>query len=101
MAGEVQALVEKLAKVRGEIGVCKMKLARAEEAERKLLEQILDMSIAEDKDGDRQVTHLEMALPIGPDVAVLKINEDWWDFRQDCRHQAIDVTFVPCAPQGL
>jgi hypothetical protein len=101
MAGEVQALVEKLAKVRGEIGVWKMKLAQAEETERQLLIQILDMSMSEDDAGVPKVMNMEMALSIGSDVAILKIDEDWWDFSAANRHKAIDVNFVPCAPQGL
>ncbi|MDO9584380.1 MAG: hypothetical protein Q7J24_14915 [Desulfomicrobium sp.] len=104
MAGKVQDLVKAVDKARSEIVVTKTRLAKAEETERELLRQILELCTDEDsalyslwgKPGD-----FEAALVIGSDVAVVEITEDWWDTAAERRHESVSVKFVPCAPQGL
>lgn len=104
MAGKVQDSIKALDKVRSEIAVTKIRLAKAEETERELLRQILGLCTDEEgafyslwnKPGD-----FETALVIGSDVAVVEITEDWWDTAAERRHESVSVKFVPCAPQGL
>lgn len=106
MASKVQASIKALDKVRSEIAVTKVRLAKAEEAERELLRQILGLCTDEESalydlwnkpaGGD-----FEAALVIGSDVAVVEITEDWWDGPVERRHESVSVKFVPCAPQGL
>ena len=98
MAGEVRGLILRLDKTRGAIALHKTKLAHAEEFERKLLEEILDACVGtETKEG--KVSGTEVAMQIGEDVAIVRWRADFYQYPH--KSNAIDVTFVPCAPQGL
>lgn len=106
MAGKIEGMVQDLAKVRGEIAVAKLRLAQAEETERELLRQILELVMDESDhmeslwsrqaDGD-----FEAALVIGQDVAVVKIEEEYFERPALSRHEAVKVGFIPLVQQAL
>lgn len=105
MAAELKVLVEDLAKVRGQIGVAKTRLLKAEWRERELLQQILEMAIAENDEmeslWDRHQAGMsgdfKLALVIGQDVAVVKIEDEYFERSQADRYRAVDVAFIPLA----
>jgi hypothetical protein len=106
MAGKIEGMVKDLAKVRGEIAVTKMRLAQAEETERELLRQILGLVTDESDDMEslwsRQAAgDFEAALVIDQDVAVVKIEEEYFERPALNRHEAVNVSFVPMVQQGL
>lgn len=104
MAKSLKDSIRALDKVRGEIAVTKMRLQQAEEKERELLRQIVDLCTDEEggvinswpKSGN-----FETAVMIGPDAAVVEIVENWWELPVERRHESVSVKFKPCAPQGL
>lgn len=100
MAGEVRQLIVQVEKTRGEIAMHKMKLAHAEDVERKLLEEILDACVG-DEANEGKIDGTEMAMELGGDVAIVRWRDDYYEYDRERRYKAIDVTFVPCAPQGL
>ena len=108
MAAKIEALIQDLAKVRGEIAFTKMRLAQAEETERELLRQILGLVTEENEDGESLWSQqmpssgdFEMAHVIGQDVAVLKIQEEYHDRSAARLHEAVNVEFIPLAQQAL
>lgn len=106
MAGKIEGMVKDLAKVRGEIAVTKMRLAQAEEKERELLRQILALVTDESDDMEslwsRQAGgDFEAALVIDQDIAVVKIEEDYYDRPGHRRHEAVNVGFIPLVQQAL
>ena len=104
MASKVQDSIKALDKARSEIAVTKIRLAKAEETERELLRQIVDLCT--DETGDLinlwlKPGNFETAVVIGSDAAVVEIVEDWWELPVERRHESVSVKLVPCAPQGL
>ncbi len=43
----------------------------------------------------------EVAMKIDQDVAVVKIEEDYFERSASRIHEAVDIGFIPLAPQGL
>ena len=106
MAGKIEVMVKEVAKVRGEIAVAKMRLAQGEEKERELLRQILELVTDESDEmeslWDRQVAgDFEAALVIDQDIAVVKIEGDYFERPALSRHEAVNVGFIPLVQQAL
>lgn len=106
MAAKIEALIQDLAKVRGEIAVAKMRQAQAEETERELLRQIPVLLTDESDDMEslwsRQAGgDFEAALVIDQDIAVVKIEEDYFERPALSRHEAVNVGFIPLVQLAL
>jgi hypothetical protein len=105
LGGKIEGVIKDLDKVRGEIAVTKMRLAQAEEQERELLRQVLGLVTDESDEMEglwsRQEGRFEAALLIGQDVAVVKIEEDYFERPALHRHAAVNVGFIPLVKQAL
>lgn len=110
MVNKVREKINALDKIRGQIAEARMQLSDSEERERELLLQILELCTNESS-GD---SLWEQALSTGGDfqmafavkdrwgavrVAVVKIEEDFYERAAHMRHAAVDVGFVHFAQQ--
>lgn len=106
MAGKIERAIKDVAKVRGEIAVTKMRLAQAEQTEQQLLREVLSLVTADSDEmeslwGRHGGGDFEVALKIDQDVAVVKIEEDYFERSASRIHEAVNIGFIPLAPLGL
>jgi hypothetical protein len=111
MTGKVQEKIKALDEIRGEIVATRLQLAEAEEAERELLRQILELCTEEvageslwdqgsSTDGDFKMAFAVKDRWGAVRVAVVKIKEDFYEFAAHMRFAAVEVGFVHFVQQS-
>lgn len=105
MAGKIEEMIKALDKARSEIAATKIRLAKAEETERELLRQILELCTDEEAveslwdqgrsaDGDFKMVFAVKDRWGAVRGAVVEIKEDFYDWAVHMRHGAVKVGFV-------